>query len=95
LIALERRGKHVRRRRHRIDVLVAGSDVVAARERAAGNVVRYAGADLDEEALVLEARVHGIPRVVIAINGAVRELRVGPRVGELPEPRTPSNWDAR
>jgi ATP phosphoribosyltransferase regulatory subunit len=36
LIALERRGKHVRRRRHRIDVLVAGSDVVAARERAAG-----------------------------------------------------------
>jgi len=95
LIALERRGKHVRRRRHRIDVLVAGSDVVAARERAAGNVVRYAGADLDEQALVVEARRHGIPRVVIAINGAVRELRVSPRVDELPEPRTPSNWDAR
>jgi len=35
LIALERRGKHVVRRRHRIDVLVSGSDVVAARERAA------------------------------------------------------------
>lgn len=95
LIALERRGKHVRRRRHRIDVLVAGSDVVAARERAAGNVVRYAGSELGEEALIHEARVHGIPRVVIATNGAVREVRVGPRVDELPMPRTPSNWDAR
>jgi len=95
LIALERRGKHVRRRRHRIDVLVAGSDVVAARERAAGNVVRFAGADLGDDALVEEARAHDIPRVVIALDGTVRELRVGPRVDELPIPRTPSNWDAR
>jgi ATP phosphoribosyltransferase regulatory subunit len=95
LIALERRGKHVRRRRHRVDVLVAGSDVVAARERSAGNVVRYAGSQLSDEALVEEARAHGIPRVVIAVNGTVRELRVGPRVGDLPVPRTPSNWDAR
>jgi len=95
LIALERRGKHVRRRKHRIDVLVAGSDIVAARERAAGNVVRYAGSDLGDEALLEEARAYGIPRVVIAIDGAVRELRVGRRVDELPVPRTPSNWDAR
>lgn len=95
LIALERRGKHVRRRLHRVDVLVAGSDVVAARERAAGNVVRYAGADLGDDVLVEEARAHGIPRVVIAVDGTVRELRVGPRVDELPVPRTPSNWDAR
>lgn len=95
LIALERRGKHVRRRRHRVDVLVAGSDVVAARERSAGNVVRYAGSDLGDEALVEEARAHDIPRVVIAIDGTVRELRVGPRIGDLPVPRTPSNWDAR
>jgi ATP phosphoribosyltransferase regulatory subunit len=95
LIALERRGKHVRRRRHRVDVLVAGSDVVAARERSAGNVVRYAGSQLGDEALVEEARAHGIPRVVIAVNGTVRELRVGPRVDDLPVPRTPSNWDAR
>jgi ATP phosphoribosyltransferase regulatory subunit len=95
LIALERRGKHVRRRRHRIDVLVAGSDVIAARERAAGNVVRYAGSDLGDEALLEEARAYEIPRVVIALNGTVRELRVGPRVGGLPAPRTPSNWDAR
>jgi ATP phosphoribosyltransferase regulatory subunit len=95
LIALERRGKHLRRRRHRIDVLVAGSDVVAARERAAGNVVRYAGSDLGDEALLEEARAYEIPRVVIALNGTVRELRVGPRPGGLPAPRTPSNWDAR
>jgi histidyl-tRNA synthetase len=95
LIALERRGKHVRRRRHRVDVLVAGSDVVAARERAAGNVVRYAGSALGDEALLEEARAYEIPRVVIALNGTVRELRVGPRVGGLPAPRTPSNWDAR
>ncbi len=95
LIALERRGKHVRQRRHRIDVLVAGSDIVAARERAAGNVVRYAGSDLGDEALLEEARAHSIPRVVIAVDGAVRELRVGPRVGSLPVPRTLSNWDAR
>ncbi len=95
LIALERRGKHLRRRLHRVDVLVAGSDVVAARERAAGNVVRYAGSDLGDDALLEEARAHGIPRIVIAVDGTVRELRVGPRVGDLPVPRTPSNWDAR
>jgi ATP phosphoribosyltransferase regulatory subunit len=95
LIALERRGKHVRRRRHRIDVLVAGSDVVAARERSAGNVVRFAGSGLGDEALIEEAREHGIPRVIVAADGTVRELRVGPRSGDLPTPRTPSNWDAR
>jgi ATP phosphoribosyltransferase regulatory subunit len=96
LIALERRGKHVQRRRHRVDVLVAGSDVVAARERAAGNVVRFAAAEHSDEALVEEARAHGIPRIVIATNGAIRELRVGARAEKTPPiPRTPSNWDAR
>jgi ATP phosphoribosyltransferase regulatory subunit len=96
LIALERRGKHVRQRRHRIDVLVAGSDVVAARERAAGNVVRCTAADHDDAALVAEARAHEIPRIVIATDGVVRELRVGPKSArQLPIPRTPSNWDAR
>jgi ATP phosphoribosyltransferase regulatory subunit len=95
LIALERRGKHLRQRRHRIDVLVAGSDVVAARERAAGHVVRFASAQLDDETLLDEARALDIPRVVIAVDGAVRELRVRPRVGTLPAPRTLSNWDAR
>ncbi len=52
LIALERRGKHIVRRRHRVDVLVSGADVVATRERAAGNVVRYAASGQDEAALV-------------------------------------------
>jgi ATP phosphoribosyltransferase regulatory subunit len=94
LIALERRGKHVQRRRHRIDVLVAGSDVVAARERAAGNVVRFASPAPDE-VLLEDARSHGIPRVIVAAGGQVRELRVGPRVGALPQLRTPSKWDAR
>jgi len=95
LIALERRGKHVRRRRHRIDVLVAGSDVVAARERAAGHVVRYTGSGASDDALVEEARAYEIPRVVIAVDGTIRELRVGPRARGVPAPRLPSNWDAR
>jgi ATP phosphoribosyltransferase regulatory subunit len=78
LIALERRGKHIVRRRHRVDVLVSGADVVATRERAAGNVVRYASSGQEEAALVAEAREHGIPRVVMAENGHVREIRVTP-----------------
>jgi histidyl-tRNA synthetase len=76
LIALERRGKHVERRRHRIDVLVAGSDVVAAYERSAGNVVRFATGALDERTLIEEARALHIPRIVIATNGTKREIRV-------------------
>lgn len=95
LIALERRGRHVQRRRHRIDVLVAGSDLVAARERAAGNVVRYAGTVRDDAALVEEARAHAIPRIVIAEGEAIRELRVGPAPATVPAARTVSNWDAR
>lgn len=86
LIALERRGKHVARRRQRIDVLVSGSDVVAARERAAGNVVRFAGSEMDEKALLRDARAHHIPRVIVAYDGAVREIRVTP----LPEERLPT-----
>jgi histidyl-tRNA synthetase len=96
LIALERRGKHVVRRRHRIDVLVSGSDVVAARERAAGNVVRFASGDFDEAELIADARAHHIPRVVIARNGSVRELRVTPAVDErLPVQTVAAKWDAK
>ena len=86
LIALERRGKHIAHRRHRIDVLVSGADVVATRERAAGNVVRYASSGQDEAALIAEARAHGIPRVVIAEDGDIREMRVAP----APEQRLPA-----
>jgi ATP phosphoribosyltransferase regulatory subunit len=96
LIALERRGKHLSRRRHRVDVLVSGTDVAAARERAAGNIVRYAAGGQNDEELIAEARAHGIPRVVVAENGSVRELRVSP----LPESRLPAesfarSWEAR
>jgi ATP phosphoribosyltransferase regulatory subunit len=95
LIALERRGKHVVRRRHRIDVLVSGSDVVAARERAAGNVVRFTSGDFDEAALVADARAYHIPRVVIATNGGVRELRVTNVSDErLPLQTVAAKWDA-
>jgi hypothetical protein len=79
------------RRRHRVDVLVSGADIVAARERAAGNIVRYAASGQDEASLVAEARDHGIPRVVIAENGAVREIRVTP----APEKRLPRKTYAR
>jgi ATP phosphoribosyltransferase regulatory subunit len=78
LIALERRGRHLERRQPRIDLLVAGSDVVAARERAAGNVVRFASGDLSDEVLLADARAHGIPRILVARNGKIRELRVRP-----------------
>jgi ATP phosphoribosyltransferase regulatory subunit len=95
LIALERRGKHVTPRRHRIDVLVSGADIVAARERAAGNVVRYASSGQDDAALIAEARAHGIPRVVIAEEGEIRELRVAPASdGRLPVVTHPRKWDA-
>ncbi len=96
LIALERRGKHVVRRRQRIDVLVSGSDVAAARERAAGNVVRFAGGDVDERALIADARAHHIPRVVIATNGSLREIRVAPALDErLPMRTVAATWDAK
>ncbi|MBV8601471.1 MAG: ATP phosphoribosyltransferase regulatory subunit [Candidatus Eremiobacteraeota bacterium] len=76
LIALERRGRHLERKRPRIDLLVAGSDVVAARERAAGNVVRFASGELSDEALIADARAHGIARILVARNGKIRELKV-------------------
>ena len=85
LIALERRGKHITRRKHRVDVLVSGADIIATRERAAGNVVRYASSGQDEAALIAEARAHGIPRIVIAENGEIRDVRVTP----APQKRLP------
>jgi histidyl-tRNA synthetase len=96
LIALERRGKHITRRKHRIDVLVSGADVVATRERAAGNIVRYASSGQDEPSLIAEARAHNIPRIVIAENDGVREIRVSPAPDErLPLATYASNTEAR
>jgi ATP phosphoribosyltransferase regulatory subunit len=95
LIALERRGKHITRRRHRVDVLVSGADVVASRERAAGNVVRYASSGQDEAALVAEARAHGISRIVIAEKGDIREVHVTPAAEKrLPKAATPRRSEA-
>lgn len=59
-----------------IDVLVSGSDVVAARERAAGRIVRIDFERLSEAELLVEARRHRIPRVVIAAGGEIREFEV-------------------
>ncbi len=76
LIALERRHSTQFGAAPAIDVLVSGSDLVAARERAAGKIVRIDFERLAEAELVLEARRQRIPRVVIAGDGAVREVRV-------------------
>ena len=76
LIALERRHTTQFGTAPAVDVLVSGSDVVAARERAAGNVVRIDFERKSETELLAEARAQRIPRVVIGHNGEVRELEV-------------------
>ncbi len=77
LIALERRHAQAFGDAPAVDVLVSGSDVVAARERAAGRVVRIDFAHRGESDLLAEARRQRIPRVVISENGRVREIEVG------------------
>lgn len=76
LIALERRHSSHFGAAPAIDVLVSGSDVVAARERAAGKIVRIDFERLAEAELLAEARRQRIPRVVIALDGAVCEHAV-------------------
>jgi ATP phosphoribosyltransferase regulatory subunit len=76
LIALERRHSTRFGAAPAIDVLVSGSDVLAARERAAGRVVRIDFEALAEPELLDEARRQRIPRVLIARDGVVRDLEV-------------------
>ncbi len=76
LIALERRHSAQFGAAPAVDVLVSGSDVVAARERAAGRIVRIDFEKLDEAQLLEEARRHRIPRVVIVAGGSIREVEV-------------------
>jgi len=76
LIALERRHSTRFGAAPAIDVLVSGSDVLAARERAAGRVVRIDFEALAEPELLEEARRQRIPRVLIARDGVVRDLEV-------------------
>jgi ATP phosphoribosyltransferase regulatory subunit len=76
LIALERRQSTRFGAAPAVDVLVSGSDVIAARERAAGKIVRIDFEQRSESELIDEARRRRIPRLVIADNGHVRELNV-------------------
>jgi ATP phosphoribosyltransferase regulatory subunit len=76
LIALERRQSTRFGAAPAIDVLVSGSDVLAARERAAGRVVRIDFEARSEPELLEEARRQRIPRVLIARDGVVRDLEV-------------------
>lgn len=75
LLALERR-RIDERPRNEVDVLVSGSDVIAARERAKGLRVRVDVLNLDAERLLEYARHKAIPRVVIAHDGIVEEMRL-------------------
>ena len=76
LIALERRHSSRFGDAPAVDVLVSGSDVVAARERAAGKIVRIDFESRSESELLSAARAARIPRVLIARGGDVRELEV-------------------
>ncbi|MFN2527228.1 MAG: ATP phosphoribosyltransferase regulatory subunit, partial [Candidatus Baltobacteraceae bacterium] len=74
LLALERRHTGTKRIK-RIDVLVSGSDALAARERAKGNNVRADVTGLDRDALLRYAHEKSIARVLIERDGTVEEIR--------------------
>ena len=76
LIALERRHSSQFGDAPAVDVLVSGSDVLAARERAAGKIVRIDFESRSESELLSAARAARIPRVLIARGGDVSELEV-------------------
>lgn len=73
LLALERRDVD-ERPRNEVDVLVSGSDTVAAAERAMGLNVRVDVLSLSREELLAYARHKLIPRVVIVRNGVAEEI---------------------
>lgn len=73
LLALERR-RVDERPRNEVDVLVSGSDAIAARERRKGLRVRMNVRDLDRDALLAYAEHKRIPRVIIARGGEVEEI---------------------
>lgn len=77
LLALERR-RVDERPRNEVDVLVSGSDIVAARERAKGLRVRLDVRGLDREALLQYAHHKRIPRVIFARDGGAEELDLQP-----------------
>jgi ATP phosphoribosyltransferase regulatory subunit len=73
LLALERRDVD-ERPRNEVDVLVSGSDTVAAAERAKGLKVRVDVLSLSREELLAYARHKLIPRVLIVRNGKTEEI---------------------
>lgn len=75
LLALERR-REDERPRNEVDVLVSGSDVIAARERQKGLRVRMEVRDLDRAGLLAYAQHKRIPRVIIARDGEIEEIIV-------------------
>ena len=73
LLALERR-RVDERPRNEVDVLVSGSDAIAARERAKGLRVRVDVRELDRQALLAYAAHKRIPRVIVARAGEIEEI---------------------
>jgi ATP phosphoribosyltransferase regulatory subunit len=73
LLALERR-REDERPRTEVDVLVSGSDAVAARERRKGLSVRVDVRGLDRAGLLAYAAHKRIPRVIVAEDGTVEEI---------------------
>ncbi|HEY9179197.1 MAG TPA: ATP phosphoribosyltransferase regulatory subunit [Candidatus Baltobacteraceae bacterium] len=76
LLALERR-REDERPRNEVDVMVSGSDTIAARERQKGLRVRVNVRNLDRDALLAYAQHKRIPRVIIVQDGHVEEIQVG------------------
>lgn len=75
LLAMERR-RVDERPRNEVDVLVSGSDSIAARERQNGLRVRMDVRGLDRQALLEYAMHKRIPRVIIAREGEIEEIAV-------------------
>jgi ATP phosphoribosyltransferase regulatory subunit len=73
LLALERR-REDERPRTEVDVLVSGSDAIAAAERSKGLSVRLDVRDLSREELLAYARHKRIPRVICVRNGTIEEM---------------------
>ncbi len=73
LLALERR-REDERPRNEVDVLVAGSDAIAAVERSKGLRVRVDVLNLHRDGLLAYARHKRIPRVIIARDGSVEDI---------------------
>ena len=73
LLAQERR-REDERPRTEVDVLVSGSDRIAAQERTKGLSVRVDVRGLDEEELLTYARHKRIPRVIVARGESIREF---------------------